>query len=154
MNLSQLLRPGTIRLDSFAASKEDLIRQAVDLFEADQVPADRSILTTGLLQREQVMSTGIGGGVALPHVQHRAVPQLAASFVRTGKGVDFDAIDGVPIRLVFTIVGPEERGGFLKILASISRMLNTGDLQRGLLRATTPEAIIESIRHEEQRLRI
>ena len=151
MSLSQLLRPSTIRLNLSATSKEDLIRQAVDLFEHDQVPRDRSKLIAALLGRERVMSTGIGGGIAIPHAQSPEVMRLAVSFIRVGGGLAFDALDGRPVRLVFTIVGPEEKGGFIRILASISRLLYTGDLQRELLTAKTPEAIIEIVRHEEER---
>ena len=135
MKLSQLLRPSTIRLDLAATSKEDLIRQAVGLFEADPGMIDPAALTEALLERERVMSTGIGGGVAIPHAQSSTISSLAVSFIRLDEELAFDALDGKPIRIVFTIVGPEERGGFIRILARISRLLYTGGLQRELMAA-------------------
>ena len=154
MNLSELLRPGTIRLNLSASSKEDLIRQAVDLFEPDQVPRDRSGLVAALLERERMMSTGIGGGIAIPHAQLPGVPQLAINFMRLAASLAFDALDGRPVRLVFTIVGPEEKGGFIQVLANLSRLLYTGDLQHRLLAVETPEEVIEVVRREEEGLPI
>jgi mannitol/fructose-specific phosphotransferase system IIA component (Ntr-type) len=100
------------------------------------------------------MSTGIGGGVAIPHAQTSGARALAVSFVRVSEDLPFDALDAKPVRLVFMIVGPEERGGFIRILARISRLLYAGDLQQGLLAAETPEEVVSIIRQEEEKLRI
>lgn len=154
MNLSQLLQPGLIRLDLAATSKENLIRQSVSLFEAEPGVTDPEALTAALMERERVMSTGIGGGVAIPHAQSPTIDRLAVSFIRLAEDLEFDALDGKPVRMVFTIAGPEERGGFIRVLARISRLLYTGDLQRELLATKTPEEIIEIIRHEEEKLRV
>jgi mannitol/fructose-specific phosphotransferase system IIA component (Ntr-type) len=154
MNLSQLLRAPAIRLDLRVKSKEDLIRQAVDLLDHEGLLTDKEGVSHALLERERVMSTGIGGGVAIPHAQSPGVRELAVSFVRVQDDLPFDALDGKPVRLVFMIVGPEERGGFIRVLARISRLLYTGDLQRELLAAETPEKVVEIIRREEEKLRL
>jgi mannitol/fructose-specific phosphotransferase system IIA component (Ntr-type) len=154
MNLSQLLRAPAIRLDLKVASKEDLIRQTVDLLDAEGILTDKDGVVHALLERERVMSTGIGGGVAIPHAQSPGVRELAVSFVRVAGDLPFDALDGKPVRLVFMIVGPEERGGFIRVLARISRLLYTGDLQRELLAAEAPEKVVEIIRREEEKLRL
>ncbi len=154
MILSELLRPETIRLDLSVRSKEDLIRRIVEILEGEQILIDPEAVVAALLDRERVMSTGIGGAVAIPHAQSPGVKELAVSFVRVGSDLEFDALDGKPVRLVFLIVGPEERGGFIRILARISRLLYTGDLQRELLRAETPEEIVDIIRQEEEKLRV
>ena len=154
MSLSQLLRSSSIRLDLSVASKEDLIRQMVGVLSADGLLTDAEAVTTALLDRERVMSTGIGGGVAIPHAQNPGVRELAVSFARVGQDLPFDSLDGKPVRLVFMIVGPEERGGFIRILARISRLLYAGDLQQKLLEAKDPEELVGIIRREEEKLRI
>jgi mannitol/fructose-specific phosphotransferase system IIA component (Ntr-type) len=154
MNLSQLLRPSAIRLDLVVENKEDLIRKGVGIFEAEGILSDPEIVAAALLERERVMSTGIGGGVAIPHAQSSGVGELAVAFVRVARDLSFDSLDGKPVRLVFLIIGPEERGGFIRILARISRLLYTGDLQRALLEAPTPEAVVGIISQEEEKLRI
>jgi fructose-specific phosphotransferase system IIA component len=154
MSLSQLLRASAIRLDLSVTSKEDLIRQMVGLLEGEGILTDKEGAIQALLERERVMSTGIGGGVAIPHAQSPGVRELAVSLVRVRDELPFDALDGKPVRLVFMIVGPEERGGFIRVLARISRLLYTGDLQRELLAADEPEQVVETIRREEEKLRL
>jgi mannitol/fructose-specific phosphotransferase system IIA component (Ntr-type) len=154
MTLSNLMRPGAIRLDLGVANKEELIRRMVELFDTEGLLTDRDAVAQALLERERVMSTGIGGGVAIPHAQSPGVRELAVSFVRIREDLPFDALDGKPVRLVFMIVGPEERGGFIRVLARISRLLYTGDLQKELLAAEEPEQVIETIRREEEKLRL
>lgn len=149
-----MLRPNAIRLDLAVETKEDLIRKGVGIFESVGILSDAEAVTAALLERERVMSTGIGGGVAIPHAQSPGVRELAVAFVRVARDLPFDALDGKPVRLVFLIIGPEERGGFIRILARISRLLYTGDLQRHLLEATTPEAVVSIISQEEEKLRI
>lgn len=154
MSLSQLMRASSIRLDLDVTTKEDLIRRMVELLDQDGLLTDRDGVVQALLERERVMSTGIGGGVAIPHAQSAGVRELAVSFVRVGADLPFDSLDGKPVRLVFMIVGPEERGGFIRILARISRLLYTGDLQKELLAAEAPHEVIDTIRREEEKLRL
>ena len=99
------------------------------------------------------MSTGIGGGVAIPHAQNSAVKSLSVSLARPRTGIDFESLDEKPVQLVFMIVGPEERGGFIRILARISRLLYAGDLQTRLLEARTAADVIQIVGEEEERLR-
>jgi mannitol/fructose-specific phosphotransferase system IIA component (Ntr-type) len=141
-------------LDVPAATKEDLIRLMVSVLDGDGLLTDPETVTASLLERERVMSTGIGGGVAIPHAQSSGARELAVSFARTERDLPFDALDGKPVRLVFIIVGPEERGGFIRILARISRLLYAGDLQQALLASKTPEEVLDVIRREEEKLRI
>jgi mannitol/fructose-specific phosphotransferase system IIA component (Ntr-type) len=141
-------------LDVPAATKEELIRHMVSVLDGDGLLTDPETVATSLLERERVMSTGIGGGVAIPHAQSSGARELAVSFARTREDLPFEALDGKPVRLVFIIVGPEERGGFIRILARISRLLYAGDLQQALLVSKTPEEIVDVIRREEEKLRI
>jgi fructose PTS system EIIBC or EIIC component len=154
MSLSQLLHADAIRLDVPADSKEDLIRMMVSVLDGAGRLTDPEAVTLSLLERERVMSTGIGGGVAIPHAQSHGARELAVSFARTRADLPFDALDAKPVRLVFVIVGPEERGGFIRILARISRLLYAGDLQQALLACGTAEEVIDVIRREEEKLRI
>ena len=91
--------------------------------------------------------------MAIPHAQSPSVKSLSVALARTASGLAFDSLDEKPVRLVFLIVGPEERGGFIRILARISRLLYSGDLQKRLLEAESPAEVIEIIGEEEERLR-
>ena len=154
MSLGELIQEDCVLLDIPDAEKGDLIRRMVDaLVRAGRV-ADPAPVVHALLERERVMSTGIGGGVAIPaRPDARVCRRWRWSLARPPCGVDFDSLDEKPVRLVFMIVGPEERGGFIRVLARISRLLYSGDLQGRLLEAKTPAEIRRIIREEEERLR-
>jgi mannitol/fructose-specific phosphotransferase system IIA component (Ntr-type) len=153
MSLGELIQEDCVLLDIPESSKGDLVRRMVDaLVKAGRVPAAEPVVHA-LLERERVMSTGIGGGVAIPHAQCPTVPALAVALARPVAGIDFDSLDEKPVRLVFMIVGPEERGGFIRVLARISRLLYSGDLQVRLLEAKTPAEIRRIISEEEEKLR-
>jgi len=153
MSLKELLRTDCVRLDVPFADKESLIRGMVEDLVRAGVVTDSGAVVEALLDRERVMSTGIGGGVAIPHAQNQAVKSLTVSLVRIPEGVPFDSLDEKPVRLVFGIVGPEERAGFIRILARISRLLYSGDLQARLLEAETVEEVLRIITQEEDKLR-
>lgn len=153
MSLGELLREDCVLLDLTVADKADLVRRMVDRLAAAGLAGDPPAVVRALLERERLMSTGIGGGVAIPHAQCGAVDALAVALARVSSGIDFASLDEKPVRLVFMIVGPEERGGFIRILARISRLLYSGDLQSRLLEAEDPAAAVRIIREEEDRLR-
>lgn len=153
MSLGELIREDCILLDVPATDKSELVRRMVERLQSVGQVADVEAVVHALLERERVMSTGIGGGVAIPHAQTPAVESLAVSLARPHSGIDFASLDEKPVRLVFMIVGPEERGGFIRILARISRLLYSGDLQARLLEAGSPSEIVRIIREEEEKLR-
>jgi fructose PTS system EIIBC or EIIC component len=153
MSLRELIRKDCVDLDAPVQDKRELIRRMVDQLTQAGVVADAEGVTNALLDRERVMSTGIGGGVAIPHAQSASVQGLAVSLARPQKGIDFESLDEKPVQLVFMIVGPEERGGFIRILARISRLLYAGDLQARLLVARTADEVIQIVSEEEERLR-
>ena len=153
MTLSELLVPEGVVLDPPVRSKEEAIQTAVKALADAGVVAHKQQVVRALLDRERIMSTGIGSGIAIPHAQSSAVKRLAVSIMRMSDGIDFDALDGKPVRLVLTIVGPEERGGFIRILARVSRLLQNGGFQKKLLKAASPEDVVGVISQEEGRLR-
>jgi mannitol/fructose-specific phosphotransferase system IIA component (Ntr-type) len=101
-------------------------------------------------EREQVLSTGIGGGVAIPHGKTPHVDQLMLAAGVAPTAIDFDALDGHPVRLFFLLVGPESASGaHVKALSRISRLLRRDRLRADLLASTTPEAFLDVIRRSE-----
>ena len=154
MNVLDILDEKCVALDLEIGDKNELVSKLVGMLEAAGVVTDREEVIQRVLEREKLMSTGIGGGVAIPHAQCRGAGRLAIALARTRDGVDFDALDGKPVRLFFLIVGPEEKGGYVRILARISRLLYTGDLQKSLYRVETPRQAIETLKNEEERLNL
>ena len=102
-----------------------------------------------LREREELQSTGIGDGVAIPHGKLAGLDRLMASFARS-PGVDFAAIDGAPTRLFFLLVVPEHSGGqHLKALARISRFLRDETFREKLLAASSLAEVFAAIEEED-----
>lgn len=150
VRLAELLDERCVLLDAPVGSKEQLFQDVIRHFEAAELTAAPEEALKAVLKREQVMSTGIGGGVAIPHAQSASVTKLAVGLVRPEAPIDFDALDGRPVSLVFMILGPEERGGFVRVLARLSRLLYDGELLTRLLAARTPKDAIAIIARKEE----
>jgi len=143
MKLSELFSEANIVTDLEAGAKEELLDAIVrDLDEKGHV-SDRERATRDVIEREMVMSTGIGNGVAIPHAYTDGVGRLVAGFYRTREPVDFDALDGKNVSLFFIILGPKEsRRDHIKVLAKISRLLNHEDFRQDLIDATDAPAVM------------
>lgn len=113
-----------------------------------RIEADR--LLEVLLEREELQSTGIGEGVAIPHGKLVGLDRLVASFARSPEGIDFDSIDGQPTHHFFLLVVPEHSGGqYLKALARISRFFRDAAFRQQLTDAESLEDIIRAIEEED-----
>jgi nitrogen PTS system EIIA component len=99
-------------------------------------------ILVALAERENAGSTGVGGGVALPHAHMKGVERLTAVFLRLEEPVTFDAVDGRPVDLIFALLAPEEAGAeHLQALAKVSRLLRQRELREQLRQTQTPDAI-------------
>ena len=103
-------------------------------------------------EREAVLSTGIGFGVAIPHARSSAVSQLTLVCGVSPEPVPFDSIDGEPVRLFFLIVGPESSAGqHVKVLSRIARLVRRENLRERLCEARTPDEFYEALLDAESR---
>lgn len=152
MNLTEVLDERAISLSVDATDMRGVIEALVDMLVPTGVITDREAVITDILKREDVMSTGIGGGIAIPHAQSKGAARLAVALGRARHDVDFNSLDGRPVGLFFLVVGPEERGGYIRVLARISRLLYSGDLQRRLGQARNNAEALELVRQEEARV--
>lgn len=151
-NLLELLAEENIALDLPTTDKRGVIESLVGLLARSGRVNDTNAVVADILERERLMSTGVGSGVAIPHAQSRGAVSLAMAFGRTQETIDFQSLDGKPVGLFFLIVAPDGPGGFVRILARISRLLYSGELQESLQRARTPEEVIAIIAAEEAKL--
>ena len=105
-----------------------------------------------LLEREQLGSTGIGGGIGIPHGKLKGLKSLVLGFGLSRKGVDFESIDGKPTHIFFLLVTPENSTGLhLKLLARISRILKNDLFKERLMQATDSIEILSIIKEEDDR---
>ena len=153
--LSELLSPARIELNLKSLDRESVLRELVNLIpELAQQPEARQTLLRALHEREQLHSTGIGDGIALPHSRNALVGLVDQSLVVFGrhpKGIDYGAPDALPARLFFLVVAPTVTQ-HLAILARLIRLLRDPKLQQKLQAAGDPEEVIDSIREAESEL--
>lgn len=96
------------------------------------------------------MSTGVGGGFAIPHGKTDGVVDLVGAIATTALPIDFESLDEQPVRIIFLLVGPESMvGPHIKILSRISRLMNREDFRNRLLAAASPSEVYELIKQEE-----
>ncbi|MEW6621145.1 MAG: PTS sugar transporter subunit IIA [bacterium] len=150
MKLAELLSVEVIETDLKATDKDSVLKELVDLlFKAGEI-TNREKILEAVKEREKLMSTGIGHGVAIPHAKCEGINTLLAAFGRSKKGIDFQSLDGEPVYLFFLLLSPENvTGPHIKALAKISRLLKHHYVREILKTAETSEKALELIRQEE-----
>ena len=152
--INQLLRPEQVRIALSGTSKTDVINALIDVLDGHEDIDSLEAVRQAIFDREEMMSTGVGKGLGLPHAKTAAATDTVAAFATTAEPVDFGAIDDEPIRLLLLLVGPEEhKSKHIKILGRISRLVSRDDLRRQLVEADDPETVIDLIRQGEVELR-
>ncbi|MFQ5584347.1 MAG: PTS sugar transporter subunit IIA, partial [Calditrichia bacterium] len=118
-----------------------------------QVIKNVNSVQTAVFEREKIMSTGVGNGVAIPHCKHRDCSDFALALGIQPSGIDFDSIDSKPAQIVFLLVGPEDDPGMhIRMLSRISRIISREDVRQEVLRCETPDQLYELISEEEKKL--
>jgi PTS system fructose-specific IIA component/PTS system nitrogen regulatory IIA component len=141
MKFSDFVAVDAIRSSVDADTKEGVIREMADaLVEAGSIaPGDLESIVKAIMKREDLGSTGIGRGVAVPHTKHPSVSRLVGTVAVSRAGVDFDSLDGEPVQLFFLLVSPPDRpGDHLRALENISRQLRDDSFCKLLKAAKGP----------------
>ncbi len=150
MLLTELLTPDRVRVPLRAASKDALLEELVAVLRDAGAIGDAEGVLRAVRDRERVLSTGVGSGVAIPHGKSEAVPQLAMAAGLTSGPVEFDALDGEPVRLLFLLVGPDSAAGqHVKALSRISRLVRRDAFRERLIAARTPEEFVSIVAEAE-----
>jgi len=132
-------------------SKEDIINELIDLFKDDPRVEDIEKVRSSVLDREKVMSTGVGKGFAIPHGKTNAVKEIVGAFGRIRDGIDYDSLDGNPVHLVFLLVGKDNLiSTHIKLLSRISRLMNKDDFRHRLKEVNNADEIVKLFSEEEE----
>jgi PTS system nitrogen regulatory IIA component len=150
MKIVDLIRRDMVFPDLSADNKAGVIRELASHLASRHDRLDSDALSRVLIDREDLASTAIGEGVAVPHGKMRSVDGIVACLGRSRRGVDFGAMDGQPTHLFFVMVAPESStGAHLKALARISRVFKDGQFRKHLLEAKDGNAMFEIIAQED-----
>jgi mannitol/fructose-specific phosphotransferase system IIA component (Ntr-type) len=155
--LSALLSPAGINLNLASNDRDAVLQELVNQIpELKSQPDARQTLLRALREREQLHSTAIGDGIALPHSRNALVGLVdhpIIVFARHAKGIPYGALDNVPAQLFFLLIAPTVTQ-HLAILARLSRLLREPKLRQGLLNADRPDKVVSLIRDGESKLTV
>lgn len=151
MRICDILRKDKIIPSMTSKFKNDAINELIDLFKNDERVKDVESMRDSVHDREKIMSTGVGKGFAIPHAKSNSVTDIIAAFGKVDDPVDFQALDGQPVNLIFLLVGKENFvGPHIKLLSRISRMMNKEEFRENLANAKTADEIFDLFENEEK----
>jgi PTS system nitrogen regulatory IIA component len=141
MDLSELIRPESVMPALKASSKRQAI-QELAAKGAELTGIDERVIFDALVQREKLGSTGVGGGIAIPHSKLKDIDRIHGAFARLSRPIDFEALDDQPVDLLFLLLAPENAGAdHLKALARIARIMREPGVANRLRAAADPAAL-------------
>ena len=150
MILTQILDPSCVKVPLEGKTKEAVIIELVDLLEGRGLLNNKEMVLEAVLMREQTRSTGIGSGIAIPHGKCKGVKDLVMAIGITAEPVDFESIDGKPVKIVVLLVSPADRTGpHIQALARISRLMLDEKFKEELETAKTAEELYELVSERE-----
>lgn len=142
--LSKFCDENLVRFDLKSKSKDKVIEELVELAAASKSVKDQSLLLKDVVEREKLVTTGVGYAVAFPHAKTKSVRGIVIAFGRSKEGVDFEAMDKRPVQLFFLIAAPEEAiGAHLNVMAKLSHLMKSQENRDRLLQAEVWEEVAE-----------
>ncbi len=146
-DIDDLIPESHVSLEQPPSEKDAVIEYLLDLLADAGRVDDREAALDALFEREAETTTGVGMGIGIPHAKTDAVSRPSVAFTRSPEGVDFDAMDGEPAKLLFMILVPESGAeDHLEILSSLSRALMHEEVRDDLYAAETPADVQAALR--------
>ena len=151
MKVNELLKPKYILTEFKSDKKDDVINELIDLLKGDEKVLDLEEVRKCVFDREKIMSTGVGKGFAIPHGKTNSVTDIIAVFGKSKRPIEYDALDGEPVNLIFLMVGKDTLvSKHIKLLSRISRLMNNDEFREKLVKAESKEYILKVFEEEEQ----
>lgn len=132
-----------------ARDKLHAIEELARVFEESRLCGDIDSLINALKEREEIMSTGIGVGIAIPHAKINSVTEMAFAIGISRKGIDFDSMDGQPVNLIILVIaGEKQHKDYLRLLSNIMAILKKDPVKEMIIQSESPEEIIRILDSE------
>ncbi len=152
MKITDFLAPEAVITGLAGTDKDSVIREIVAALNRNGSVKDTEKTVEVLLEREKLGSTGIGQNIAVPHAKSEGVKNVVLGVGISDKGIDFDALDGDPVSIVFLVLAPVDSTGLhLKVLARIARLLKDKVFRNALLGCKSAGDIYHTIKEEDER---
>jgi fructose-specific phosphotransferase system IIA component len=148
--VASLLRPTAINLNLQARGKVDALREVATLLQQANCVKDFNSFFQEILERERVSNTALGHDVAIPHARTEQCTEILIAVGRSAAGIDFEAKDDQPVRLIFLIGTPKQMvTEYLRVVGNLARLLRQDQLRQNLLAATDAAAFIQLVDQAE-----
>ncbi len=149
ISLADLITEEQVCLDLSATDKIEIMKEMIEVLGNQEKITDKEGLLKVLQEREELETTGIGDGIALPHARTNIVKELMVVFGRSKKGVDFEALDDKPVFLLFLIVAPtKDSSKVMRLLAGVCRILKNESFRQALLASENKQEVIRLFEEE------
>jgi len=143
MKLSKFCDETLVKFDLKSQTKDDVITELVEMVSTSPMVKDSKRLLADVLDRENLVTTGVGYGVAFPHAKTKSVKGIVIGFGRSENGVDFDAMDHKKVHLLFLIAAPEDAiGAHLNVMARLSYLMKSEENRKLLLEVASPGDVL------------
>ena len=150
MNLTQILQLNCIKIPLDGKDKQSAITELVDVLDVNHFLTDKISALDAVMQLERTRSTGIGSGIAIPHGKCSAVKELVMALGITKQPIDFESIDGKPVRIILLLISPlNQSGPHIQALAKISRLMLDDLFKSKLEKCASPAQAYELIHKKE-----
>lgn len=150
MNIYSLINTSTILADLEIDDKKELLHKMVDALKGQVNDEQLEDIRDAVFEREEIMSTGVGKSLAIPHGKVSSIEKNYASFAVLKDPIEYDSIDDEPVNMAFLLVGPAgENRLHIKLLSRISRLMNSTSFRSTLSECKTPEEIYDAFHEEE-----
>ena len=142
MILTQILQPDCVKVPVENNEKEAAITELIDLLDTNGLFSDRDVALEAVLTRERIRSTGTGAGIAIPHCKCNAVKELIMAIGIAHEPIEFDSVDGKPVKILILLVTPEgQTGPHIQALAAISRVMLNEEFRQKLEQAVSADEV-------------
>jgi len=143
MDLAELICRDVVKVPMEALDRDEAIAELVELLVRAGKVRDRDEVLDRLYEREEKGSTGIGGGVAIPHAKHPGIEGVAVAVGVSREGVEFDSADGQPVHLVFLVLAnTHDPGPNVEVLAGIGHLMQVPGVYRGMVSAKSADELV------------
>jgi len=153
MKITDILKTSTILVHQNLDEKQAVLSKMISALSKSGQISDIEEVTRVVWDRENIMSTGIGKGFALPHGKTNSVSETVGCFLTLDKPIDFEALDSLPVNIIFMLIGRENTvGTHLRLLSRISRLMNNDTFRVEIANAQSSEEILALFEREEDNI--
>ena len=152
MRITDFLKKECIKVYLEGTNQEEIIKELIELIFKNDPEINKDEALEGLFKRENIESTAIGEGVAIPHAKIEKGKDISVAFGLLEKGAEFNSLDGKPVKLVFLILYPKDKINLqLRFLARVARLLRQSGLHDSLFNCKSPKDVIDTFKHYEDK---